>query len=129
MSTDTEVRRLLPVGKSFYVKTFSDKRCAASRAFARQNPLSADFMSKVVITRFHTLSSLDTLLFPPYYAKISVEGNLGRQAVKFISRKCASTLKGGGAVYITLDNLIQIGIFLTGFTVVIISILSFNKKK
>lgn len=41
------------------------------------------------------------------------------------------TLKGGEAVYITLDNLIQIGIFLTGFTVMIFSIISFftNKKK
>ena len=48
--------------------------------------------------------------------------------------KCESTLKGGEAVYITLDNLIQIGIFLTGFTVMIFSIISFvinftNKKK
>ena len=37
-------------------------------------------------------------------------------------------------MYITLDNLIQIGIFLTGFTVMIFSIISFvvnftNKKK
>ena len=69
-----------------------------------------------------------------YYAKIFAEGNLGRQAVKFISRKCESALKGGEAVYITLDNLIQIGIFLTGFTVMIFSIISFvinftNKKK
>ena len=48
---------------------------------------------------------------------------------QFISRKCESALKGGEAVYITLDNLIQIGIFLTGFTAVILSILSFNKKK
>jgi len=37
-------------------------------------------------------------------------------------------------VYITLDNLIQIGIFLTGFTVMIFCIISFvinftNKKK
>ena len=53
---------------------------------------------------------------------------------QFISRKCKSTLKGGEAVYITLDNLIQIGVFLTGFTVMIFSIISFvinftNKKK
>lgn len=45
-----------------------------------------------------------------------------------------STWKGDEAVYITLDNLIQIGIFLTGFTVMIFSIISFvinfiNKKK
>ena len=45
-----------------------------------------------------------------------------------------STWNGGEAVYITLDNLIQIGIFLTGFTVMIFSIISFvinfiNKKK
>ena len=86
-------------------------------------------MSKVVITRFHTLSSINKLLFPPYYAKISVEGNLGRQAVKFISRKCASTLKGGEAVYITLSDLTQIGIFLTAFTVMIFTIISFYKKK
>jgi len=31
VSTDTAVRRLLPFGKSFYVKMFSDLRCAASR--------------------------------------------------------------------------------------------------
>ena len=48
--------------------------------------------------------------------------------------KCESALKGGEAVYITLDNLIQIGIFLTGFTVMIFSVISFvinftNKKK
>ncbi|EDS00568.1 hypothetical protein EUBSIR_01488 [[Eubacterium] siraeum DSM 15702] len=43
--------------------------------------------------------------------------------------RCA--LKGGEAVYITLDNSIQIGIFLTEFTVMIFSIISFfiNKKK
>lgn len=60
-------------------------------------------------------------------------GNLGRQAVNS-SPEVRCTLKGGEAVYITLDNLIQIGIFLTGFTVMIFSIISFvinftNKKK
>ena len=34
-----------------------------------------------IITYFLSLSSLNKLLFPSYYAKISVEGNLGRQAV------------------------------------------------
>ena len=51
-----------------------------------------------------------------------------------LSPEVRCTLKGGEAVYITLDNLIQIGIFLTGFTVMIFSIISFvinftNKKK
>ncbi len=32
-------------------------------------------------------------------------------------------------MYITLDNLIQIGIFLTGFTVMLLGLLSFIKKK
>ena len=41
--------------------------------------------------------------------------------------RCA--LKGGGAVYITLSDLTQIGIFLTAFTVMIFTIISFNKKK
>jgi len=48
---------------------------------------------------------------------------------QFISRKCKSTLKGGEAVYITLSDLTQIGIFLTAFTVMIFTIISFNKKK
>ena len=48
---------------------------------------------------------------------------------QFISRKCKSTLKGGEAVYITLSDLTQIGIFLTAFTVMIFTIFSFNKKK
>jgi hypothetical protein len=48
---------------------------------------------------------------------------------QFISRKCLSTLKGGEAVYITLSDLTQIGIFLTAFTVMIFTIISFNKKK
>ncbi len=48
---------------------------------------------------------------------------------QFISRKCLSTLKGGEAVYITLSDLTQIGIFLTAFTVMIFTIFSFNKKK
>ena len=43
--------------------------------------------------------------------------------------KCESTLKGGEAVYITLSDLTQIGIFLTAFTVMIFTIFSFNKKK
>ena len=48
---------------------------------------------------------------------------------QFISRKWESTLKGGEAVYITLSDLTQIGIFLTAFTVMIFTIISFNKKK
>ena len=48
---------------------------------------------------------------------------------QFISRKCKSTLKGGEAVYVTLSDLTQIGIFLTAFTVMIFTIISFNKKK
>ena len=50
---------------------------------------------------------------------------------QFISRKCESALKGGEAVYITLSDLTQIGIFLTAFTVMIFTIISFfiNKKK
>ena len=48
---------------------------------------------------------------------------------QFISRKCESALKGGEAVYITLSDLTQIGIFLTAFTVMIFTIFSFNKKK
>ena len=48
---------------------------------------------------------------------------------QFISRKCKSTLKGGEAVYITLSDLTQIGIFLTAFTVMIFTIISFYKKK
>ena len=52
----------------------------------------------------------------------------------FDVRRSIHLPKGGEAVYITLDNLIQIGIFLTGFTVMIFSIISFvinftNKKK
>ncbi len=43
--------------------------------------------------------------------------------------KCESALKGGEAVYITLSDLTQIGIFLTAFTVMIFTIISFNKKK
>ena len=35
--------------KVFYVKMFSDKRCAARRAFARKNPPKSDFMSEVII--------------------------------------------------------------------------------
>ncbi len=37
--------------------------------------------------------------------------------------------RGGEAVYITLSDLTQIGIFLTAFTVMIFTIFSFNKKK
>ena len=48
---------------------------------------------------------------------------------QFISRKCKSTLKGGEAVYITLSDLTQIGIFLTAFTIMIFTIISFYKKK
>ena len=50
-----------------------------------------------------------------------------RRSIHLPKAHCA--LKGGEAVYITLDNLIQIGIFLMGFATVILSVLSFNKKK
>ena len=74
------------------------------------------------------LSSSFELLFPPYYAKITPRETLDvRRSIHLPKVRC--TLKGGEAVYITLDNLIQIGIFLTGFAAVILSILSFNKKK
>ena len=43
--------------------------------------------------------------------------------------KVQCTWKGGEAVYITLSDLTQIGIFLTAFTVMIFTIISFNKKK
>ena len=65
---------------------------------------------------------------PRQYAKIFTRETLDvRRSIHLPKVRC--TLKGGEAVYITLDNLIQIGIFLTGFTAVILSILSFNKKK
>ena len=77
---------------------------------------------------------------PPFnnimYAKLFLTADLNVETIKkqLYLPKCKSTLKGGEAVYITLDNLIQIGIFLTGFTVMIFSIISFvinftNKKK
>ena len=41
-----------------------------------------------------------------------------------------SIAKGGEALmYITLDNLLQIGIFLTGYTLMVLGFLSFHKKK
>ncbi len=68
------------------------------------------------------------LLFPPYYAKISTRETLDvRRSIHLPKVHC--TLKGGEAVYITLSDLIQIGIFLTAFTVMIFTIISFYKKK
>jgi len=72
---------------------------------------------------------------PPFnnimYATLFLTADLNVETIKSssISRKCESTLKGGEAVYITLSDLIQIGIFLTAFTVMIFTIFSFNKKK
>ncbi len=50
-----------------------------------------------------------------------------RRSIHLPKARCA--LKGGEAVYITLSDLIQIGIFLTAFTVMIFTIISFYKKK
>ena len=83
-----------------------------------------------IIPYFQLLSSLDTLLFSPFYVKIFTRETLdARRSIHLPKARCA--LKGGEVVYITLDNLIQIGIFLTGFTVMIFNIISFfiNKKK
>lgn len=68
------------------------------------------------------------LHFSLYYAKIFTRETLDdRRSIHL--PKVHSTLKGGGAVYITLSDLTQIGIFLTAFTVMIFTIISFNKKK
>ena len=68
------------------------------------------------------------LIFPPYYAKITLRETLDvRRSIHLPKVHCA--LKGGEAVYITLSDLIQIGIFLTAFTVMIFTIISFYKKK
>ena len=65
---------------------------------------------------------------PRQYAKIFTRETLDvRRSIHL--PKCESTLKGGEAVYITLSDLTQIGIFLTAFTVMIFTIISFNKKK
>ena len=50
-----------------------------------------------------------------------------RRSIHLPKAHCA--LKGGEAVYITLSDLTQIGIFLTTFTVMIFTIISFYKKK
>ena len=68
------------------------------------------------------------MLFLLYYAKIFMRETLDvRRSIHLPKVHC--TLKGGGAVYITLNDLTQIGIFLTAFTVMIFTIFSFNKKK
>ena len=68
------------------------------------------------------------LHFPRKYAKILSRETLDdRRSIHLPKVRC--TLKGGEAVYITLSDLTQIGIFLTAFTVMIFTIISFNKKK
>ena len=72
---------------------------------------------------------------PPFnnimYATLFLTADLNVETIKkqFYLPKCESALKGGEAVYITLSDLTQIGIFLTAFTVMIFTIFSFNKKK
>ena len=72
---------------------------------------------------------------PPFnnimYATLFLTADLNVETIKKqpYLPKCESTLKGGEAVYITLSDLTQIGIFLTAFTVMIFTIISFNKKK
>ena len=72
---------------------------------------------------------------PPFnnimYATLFLTADLNVETIKKqpYLPKCQSTLKGGEAVYITLSDLTQIGIFLTAFTVMIFTIISFNKKK
>ena len=77
---------------------------------------------------------------PPFnnimYATLFLTADLNVETIKkqLYLPKCESALKGGEAVYITLSDLIQIGIFLTAFTVMLFSIISFvmnftNKKK
>ena len=72
---------------------------------------------------------------PPFnnimYATLFLTADLNVETIKkqLYLPKCQSTLKGGEAVYITLSDLTQIGIFLTAFTVMIFTIISFNKKK
>ena len=72
---------------------------------------------------------------PPFnnimYATLFLTADLNVETIKKqpYLPKCQSTLKGGEAVYITLSDLTQIGIFLTAFTVMIFTIFSFNKKK
>ena len=72
---------------------------------------------------------------PPFnnimYATLFLTADLNVETIKkqLYLPKCESALKGGEAVYITLSDLTQIGIFLTAFTVMIFTIFSFNKKK
>ena len=72
---------------------------------------------------------------PPFnnimYATLFLTADLNVETIKKqpYLPKCESTLKGGEAVYITLSDLTQKGIFLTAFTVMIFTIISFNKKK
>ena len=72
---------------------------------------------------------------PPFnnimYATLFLTAVLNVETIKkqLYLPKCESALKGGEAVYITLSDLTQIGIFLTAFTVMIFTIISFNKKK
>ena len=72
---------------------------------------------------------------PPFnnimYATLFLTADLNVETIKKqpYLPKCESALKGGEAVYIRLSDLTQIGIFLTAFTVMIFTIISFNKKK
>ena len=72
---------------------------------------------------------------PPFnnimYATLFLTADLNVETIKkqLYLPKVRCTLKGGEAVYITLSDLTQIGIFLTAFTVMIFTIISFNKKK
>ena len=72
---------------------------------------------------------------PPFnnimYATLFLTADLNVETIKkqLYLPKCESALKGGEAVYITLSDLTLIGIFLTAFTVMIFTIISFNKKK
>ena len=72
---------------------------------------------------------------PPFnnimYATLFLTADLNVETIKKqpYLPKCQSALKGGEAVYITLSDLTQLGIFLTAFTVMVFTIISFNKKK
>jgi len=101
--------------------------CGYSLTQSRERP-SVVSLFIYIITHFLPLSSSNKLLFPPFYAKIFTRETLDvRRSIHLPKVRC--TLKGGEAVYITLSDLTQIGIFLTAFTVMIFTIISFNKKK
>ena len=71
MSADTAICRLLPFDKSFYVKMFSDRRCAASRTrhgkIHFRRILCLRLLYHIILpnkTQSHTFS-LNPLLKPP----------------------------------------------------------------